>query len=212
MGKLISHDSPIIQALSRVGDLILLNLMYLLTCIPIITIGAATTALYTVCFRLVNGRDSQLIHTYFHAFRQNFKQSTLIWVPAAFLIADLALTVWLTLPQGGPVRYISLFAIAMLTWIAAIVGYIFPLISQFENKTRLVLKNALIFSIGYLPRSFLMTILNLIPFVVLLLNPFGFLSAGAIWLTLYFSTAAYLNARLLRKVFAPFLPEAPACE
>ncbi len=212
MGKLISHDSPIIQALSRIGDLILLNLVYLLTCLPVVTIGAATTSLYAVCFRLLNDRETGLLRTYFHAFRQNFKQATLIWIPALVLFADLILTIWLSLSHSGLSRYFSLLGLFMFVWIVMIFGYIFPLISQFDNKIRLVLRNALILSLGYLPRSLLITILNLIPFIVLLLNPYGFLGAGAIWITLYFATAAYLNTRLLQKVFAPFMPDNPPSE
>lgn len=212
MGKLFSHDSPVIQALSRISDLILLNLVYLLTCLPIVTIGAATTSLYTVCFRMVTDRESSLLRTYFHAFRQNFKQATIIWIPAVVLFADLILTMWLALYNSGLSRYLSLLGLIMFVWSVMIFGYVFPLISQFDNKIRLILRNALILSLGYLPRSLLITLLNLIPFIVLLLNPFGFFGAAAIWITLYFSTAAYLNARILQKVFAPFMPDTSLCE
>ncbi len=212
MAKLISQESPLIQALSRIADLILLNLVYLLTCLPIITIGAATTALYTVCFRLGTEREAGLLSTYFHAFCQNFKQATLIWIPAALLFGDLLLTMFLSLSHAGLSIYLSLLGLIMFIWVAMIFGYVFPLISQFDNKIRLVLRNALILSLGYLPRSLLMTLLNLIPFIVLLLHPVGFFCSGAIWITLYFAAAAYINTRLLRKVFAPFMTEESSYE
>lgn len=207
MAKLISQDSAFIQALSRIGDLIFLNLLYLLTCLPIITIGAATTALYSVCFRLGTDREAGLLHTYLHAFRQNFKQSTLVWIPALLLFADFIFVIWLSLSHSGLSIYLSLLGIIMFIWIVTFFEYIFPLISQFDNKLRLVLRNALILSLGYLPRSLCIALLNLLPFIILLLHPFGFFCAGAIWITLYFAVTAYLNTRILKKVFSPFIPD-----
>ena len=80
MGGFFSLDSKFMQAMSRVADLIILNVIYLVTCLPVVTIGAASTALYTVCFRLGTAREGSLVKGYFRAFRDEFRQATLIWL------------------------------------------------------------------------------------------------------------------------------------
>ena len=80
MGGFFSLDSKFMQAMSRVADLIILNVIYLVTCLPVVTIGAAGTAMYTVCFRLGTDREGSLVKGYFRAFRDEFRQATLIWL------------------------------------------------------------------------------------------------------------------------------------
>ena len=80
MGGFFSLDSKFMQVMSRVADLIILNVIYLVTCLPVVTIGAASTALYTVCFRLGTAREGSLVKGYFRAFRDEFRQATLIWL------------------------------------------------------------------------------------------------------------------------------------
>ena len=80
MHALFSPDSKFMTVMSRVGDLVILNLLVLLTSIPIFTIGASVTALYTVCFRFGTDREQPVFRSYFRAFRDNFKQATQIWL------------------------------------------------------------------------------------------------------------------------------------
>ena len=80
MRFLFDPESQIMQILSRFCDIVILNLVFLLTCIPIFTIGAANTALYDVVFRMDTDREGKLLPTYFHSFRENFRQSTILWL------------------------------------------------------------------------------------------------------------------------------------
>lgn len=206
MGALFSPDGKVMQALGRIGDLVLLNAVFLLTCIPVFTIGAASTALYTVCFRI--GTEEELgLRGYFRAFRENFKQSTVLWL---LLLAcgfcayfDMSL-----LYQTPGVLHYGFVLFAVLLLLVLLTGsYVFPLLSQFANSGRETLKNALILSLGYLPRSLLMTVLNILPAALLLTFDLLFLYAAFLWVALYFSTAAYFNALLLKKVFLPYWNE-----
>ena len=80
---MFSHDSRFMQTLTRVTDLIVLNICFLISCIPIVTIGAANAAMYTLCFRMLRDEDNGIVKSYFRAFRDNFKQATLLWLLAA---------------------------------------------------------------------------------------------------------------------------------
>ena len=68
-------ENPVIAFLNKMADLILLNLIFLLCCIPVVTIGPAITALYAVSLRSVRYGDGYVIQTFFRSFKQNFKQS-----------------------------------------------------------------------------------------------------------------------------------------
>ena len=84
-------------------------------------------------------------------------------------------------------------------------SYAFPLLSQFRNDSKSVIKNALIFSVAYLPRTALIVVINVFPWALLLTNLYMFLQVGFIWVVVYFAAAAYINTRLLKKVFAPYM-------
>ena len=65
-------ENPVIAFLNKMADLILLNLIFLLCCIPVVTIGPAITALYAVSLRSVRYGDGYVIQTFFRSFKQNF--------------------------------------------------------------------------------------------------------------------------------------------
>lgn len=205
MQGLFSTDSKFMRAMSRVGDLLLLNVFYLLTCVPIFTIGAANTALYTVCFRFGTDREEGIIRSYFRAFRENFRQGTVLWLIVLLCGVTACLNVYIFYVMPGAIRYAFVVFAILFLLVLLIAGYIFPLLSQFDNDNKSTLRNALILSLGYLPRSVLVAALNVFPFALMLLNFYSFLQAGFFWVALYFSTAAYGNTFLLKKVFAPYM-------
>ena len=77
---LFNYDNPVWRFIGKLGDLILLNLLWVVCSIPIITIGASTTAVYYVTLKLVRDEDDSTIRSFFHSFKSNFKQATLIWI------------------------------------------------------------------------------------------------------------------------------------
>lgn len=207
MMQIFSPDSKLMRFMSRMGDLILLNVCFLVCCVPVVTVGAAHAALYAVCFRFGTGREAGTVRSYFQAFRENFRQGTLVWLIIAFCGAAAALNTYVFYLMPGDIRYGFILFALLFVLVLFIFSYAFPLVSQFDNGTYSTLKNALVLSLGYLPRTVLMVTLNLLPWGLLLMDIITFFQAGLVWVGLYFAAAAYLNARLLRKVFAPYLSE-----
>lgn len=205
MQALFSPDSKFMRAMSRIGDLLLLNFFFLLTCVPIVTIGAASTALYTVCFRFETDREAGVIRSYFHAFWDNWKQATVLWLILLLCGSCACFNAYLFYCMPGIIRYAFIPFLILFALVLLIGSYAFPLISQFDNSILSTMKNALALSLGYLPRSILITALNIFPFVLFLSDLYVFLQAAFIWVALYFAAAAYLNCLLLKKVFAPYL-------
>lgn len=205
MQKLFSPDSLFMRAMSRIGDLMLLNFCFLLTSIPIVTIGAAATALYTVTFRFDTEKEAGAVSSYFKAFRANWKQATAVWLLLLLCGGSACANVFLFFSMSGVFRcaaivFALLSALALLT-----AGYAFPLLSQFDNRVAVTLKNAFALSLGYLPRSVLIALLNLLPLIVFLTDVYLFFQTAFIWAAIYFAVAAYLNSRLLKPVLERYL-------
>ena len=205
MGGFFSLDSKFMQAMSRVADLIVLNVIYLVTCLPVVTIGAASTAMYTVCFRLGTAREGSLVKDYFRAFRDEFRQATLIWLFLLLFGAACCVNIFLFLGTGGWMHYLFFLFVLFLVIVLMMAGCAFPLLSQFRNDTKSVIRNALAFSVAYLPRTALIVAINVFPWALLLTNLYLFLQVGFLWIAIYFAAAAYINTRLLKKVFAPYM-------
>ena len=80
MKSLFSLDSPFGQKLTLLSNLVLLNLLWILCSIPIVTMGAATAAMYHVIFLYITNQDDAVIKPFFKAFAGSLKQATAVWL------------------------------------------------------------------------------------------------------------------------------------
>ena len=205
MKGMFSPDSKFMLAMNGVCDLVILNVIYLITCIPIFTIGAATTALYTVCFRIGTPREQGVFKSYFRAFAASFKQGTVLWLCILLLGGASLFNVFFFRSMEGSIRYMFLlFAVAEVI-VLLVSAYTFPLLSRFDNGNIATVRNAILLAVGYLPRSAVVVIINVFPFALLFIDVLLFLQTGLIWVVIYFSAGAFINSRILKKVFAPYL-------
>ena len=193
--------------MSRLADLILLNLLFIITSLPIVTIGASSAAMYTVCFRMDTDKEGRLARDYFRAFRAESKHSTLLWLLMALCFSGSSASAMLFFSLTGPLRYVFIPCAALALLSLMMLSYALPLQSQFENTPRETLKNALLLSIAHFPRSLLISAITVFPLALSLLDPVLFLQTGFLWAALYFSAGAYCVTKLLRKVFAPYLTQ-----
>lgn len=204
MNLIFKYDSPIMQLISRFSSLVVLNLLFLCTSIPIFTIGASLTALYDVVFRLDSSREGKIAASYFQAFRANFRQSIPIWLLFLFLMGSSCANAVILSGKGTTAGLIlSVAGIVILINSLLVLGYAFPLLSQFQNTTSNMLKNSLLLAIANLPRTLLVAVVNCFPWMLMLVNFYAFIQLSFLWLVLYFAAAAYFNSRVLMKVFAP---------
>ena len=204
MNTIFDPDSWLMQLLNRFSTLVILNFLFLFTCIPVFTIGASLTAMYDVVFRMDTEREGKLISTYFRSFKSNFKHSTRAWLIFVVLIAASCANAVIFSNMEGTFGYL-LFLISMVILIntTLVLGYVFPLMSQFDNTMGNTLKNALLLSIAHLPRTLVMAVINCFPWALMFMHLYTFIKIGFLWFALYFSAAAYLNSRVLMKIFDP---------
>ena len=201
---MFSPDSKFMEIFGRITDLILLNILFLITCLPLFTIGAAATALYTMCFRLMREEYSGIVKSYFKAFKDNFKQGTVLWLLLLLVVCPGLYYFYVLFSLDSLLRYLS-FLFVILGLLCAMTGsYVFPWISQFENTTVQALKNALILSLSRLPRTAAVLAINLMPAIVWFVNPELFIQVSFLWVALYFAAAAYMNTGILWHVFKPY--------
>ena len=204
MNTLFEFDSPFMHLVNRFASLVVLNFLFLLTSIPIFTIGASLTALYDVVFRLDTSREGKVLSAYFLAFRKNFKQSTPVFLLiATIIIVSCVNMVYFSGMEGTFGYLLFLICSAILVNSILVLSYVFPLISQFDNTFFNNLKNSLLLCIANLPRTLIIALINCFPWLLMLMHLYAFIQVGFIWFSLYFSAAAYFNSRLLMKVFDP---------
>lgn len=200
--KLFDPDSPFMQALAYVGNLVLLNLYFLLCCIPVVSIGASVTALYTVTIQESMGKSGAVTGRFFRAFRDNFRKATILWLilaaVAAALVLDYFILTRTTFP-GSKVLSI-LFVIVALIYLPTL-AFVFPLQARYENTVLKTLKNALALGIARLPQAVAMILLNALPLIILYFNQVFFLRVIPLWAVIACAATAQLNAYILRRTF-----------
>ena len=208
--KWLQYDSPLFRFLGRIADLMIVNVMFLVFSIPIVTIGASATAMYTVLFRLADDTCGGVIVTFWNAFRENFKKSTLLFLILLVPIILVLYELWFYNVNeaiiGRGILNTVLFAIPVLI-VTFTVSYCFPLTAFFENTIGNTLKNALLMAIAHLPVSLLMAFLNLLPIILLYFVTEFFLRMLFLFLLLGFAAIAYANALLLRQIFKRYIPK-----
>lgn len=94
LSGLFNYDNPVWRFIGKFGDLILLNILFVICSIPIFTIGASTTAVYYVTLKLARNDDGYTIRSFFKSFKENFKQSTIIWLILLVVGIILGIDVW----------------------------------------------------------------------------------------------------------------------
>jgi len=205
LSRLFNLDSPLLKFLSRAVDIVLLNFLFLLFCIPIITIGSSTTALYSVLMKLVRDEDKYIVKNFIGAFKRNFTQSTVVWfimLASGFLL--LANITFLGNLSGVPkIFFASMLIIFGLVYLCILL-FVFPYMARYKDTIKKSLLNSLLIGLSNFPYLLLLLILTVVPVILVFSSSIGFLSG------LYFGTfggfalLAVLYSYIFRKVFSKY--------
>jgi len=195
-------DSWLIRFLTKVCDLLFLNVIFVLSCATIILSGAAMTSLYTVILKMIRGQDYDPIKGFVREVRGNFLSS----VPATILLfMDLTLIAVIRTAFYAETLIISPTVFAFLSisavFFTALLSYLFPLLARFENTFPKHLGNAGLLALANLPVTFLLTAVNLLPFLLGFFLPSLLGVVFAFWLVFGFAAGAYLNSFYLNRIF-----------
>lgn len=201
------YGSPFTRFMTTVANLMLLNLLWIVTSLPIITIGASTTAMYHVVLQYVNKQDETLLKPYFKSFKQNFKQATLLWIPHGLIgLALVAELFYMTDGQTGAVWWV-IFAVLAVAYLL-ISAMLYPMLARYENTTRNIVINSINLSFRNILPMLSAVVLNITPLALMIIDYNAFLYTALFWTFGGFSLIAYLNSILIMRIFKKY--EKPA--
>ena len=156
--KFFSYESKFSQLLLKLCYACYLNLLWFVCSLPIVTIGASTTALYYCCLKIVRDEDNHVGALFFRSFRENFKQATLLWLimlgVGLFLAGDGYVLYHLRQNSGGTLAVMWTLILAVVIAAAVVyvivLEYVFPLLASVSNSNRAMLKNSFLIGTHYL--------------------------------------------------------------
>ncbi len=207
--KLFQKDSPWIRLIDNFGNLTLLNLLYLLFCLPIVTIGPATTALYS-CTLCMARHEPLELSRFRRAFRQDFVLSLKAWLMLLAVGALLAADYFLLRKRPELPSILSYLLYILCFFTACLWLYLFPLIARFTNSLGQYVRLALALALRNLPRTLLMLAMTALPGILFLLNAELALRLMIFWILFAVAMTAYFNSLLMRRSFAALENSAPA--
>ena len=206
----LAPDSKFMRAWSNLVDGVWINILMLVTSIPIITIGASTSALSYVTLKMVRGEDPYIWQNFWKSFRQNFKQGTLIWVFSILVFIFLGMDFYIINSQNT-----VLFAvIRILLWCVCLVAlsvflYVFPVISHFVCSTAQALKNAVFMTFGPLPYTLVMLVITGLILYLCACSVKTFALVVVISGICGFSVVAFIYSILFDRIFKKYEPKSP---
>ena len=212
---LFDLDNPVMRFLSRVADILTLNLLFVVCSIPVFTVGASITALYYCCFKMKDEEEGYLTRRFFKSFKENFKQATIMWlILLAFLMLLLAeLVIFRSVPGSNGTIGRAAIIVGLIFWFL-IMSYSFALLSRFYNTIRNTFVNAVLLMFGNGPRSIAIAavIAILVGFSVTQSNEVVFWNMILFWLLFAFALDVLINVELMYPVIRKLMPEDTAEE
>lgn len=203
-----NYDNPVWRFIGKFFDIMILNVLWFVCSIPIVTIGASTTAVYYVTLKLVRDEEGATVKSFFKSFKDNFKQSTVIWLLMLVAGAVIGFDIYffLMLETGASMFrtvMISIFGGFGIVYLC--IGlYVFPLQSRFYNPVKRTLFNAFFMSIRHFFQTLGMLVIDIgIPalalFVAPILQPILFLFG--------FPLIAFINSYMFTGIFEKYMPK-----
>ena len=205
--NLFKPDSALMITMSRITDYIFLSLFWMLCCIPVVTIGASTAALYDASFRAFRRNERNTWQRFFQVFRRNWKAGilpTLVFLLAGWGLLKAAVALW-NLAVAGTISWMLFAALIFVAVVLlGVLSVLFPVLSRFENSLGGLLKNTLFLALANLPRTAILGAVNAVAL---------FLCARIV-VPLFFvpSLAAMLGSYLLEPMFKPYMNDENAAD
>ena len=200
---MFSMDGPLWRALNFIADVMVLHVLWLVHSLPLVTIGASTTALYYAMMKRIRTNEGQVTANFRQSFKANFRQATILWLIAAAAGAILWLDLNFCTTWGGTAGKVMLAGCSLLLapcWMTLL--YLFPVLAKFTGSVYDTFKNALLLSVRHLPLTLLLTFLWATVWLMLAIFPpfTGLMLISGAGLTAWITSYVYIQ------VFRAYLP------
>ena len=212
MKSIFSHEGVLFRFAERLGNLILLNLLYLLFCIPIVTIGPATAALHYVTLKYAADEEDRVWVPFIHSFRQNIKQGMIVGlittVVGVFLAFDMY-WIYQIVSAGQAFDKVILVLVSLACIIYLMMtAYVYPLLARYDNSIKQMFRTAIILAIRHLPATLCMAVISAAPILLLMYTPTTFMLSLAFYFFIGFAAIAFLHDKLMVRIFSQYTPRA----
>lgn len=206
--RIFAPEGILARTLNKTGDLIILNLLTLVCCLPIVTAGASITAMYSVTLKMVRNEEGHAVTAYLKAFRDNFKPACLLWLAVLGLVTFLVGDIYLLRGFSSAVMlgYRGVL-ITLLVLILLGAAFLFPVLARFENTLMNTVKNAFLFCLVHPVRSMMMLLVLSIPLAMIAVSP-RFVPVGIL---VGVSGPAFLASMYFRSLFDGYAKEEKEC-
>lgn len=204
-----NYDNMFIRMLSRVGDAMLLSILFVLFSVPVVTFGASCTAMYYTAMKGITGDGGYVWKYFIKSFKENFKQSTVMWLMFAVVFGILGVDVWFWMAQWktnhiGMAKPFLFVSVVLLSLASIMFLYVFPLQAKFENAVKVQMRNAFLIGIKYFPTTVLLLLISVVAVWFFYYLP---VVAVVVFVLIGFGALGYLYAYFMLKCFKPYLPE-----
>lgn len=198
----LNLDSPLMRGVDIASELVFLNILWILTSLPVVTIGASTAAMYRVVLDMHLQTDGSNAKRYFRAWKENWKQATMLWLPtlAVLVLFFIVFQSFETLDGslGLAVKLLLCF-VTLVTLMINAYGYAY--MCFFEDKLLTVVKNALGLAVQKLPITAGIVLINIAPIILLVFSVELFMILLIFWLLIGVALSSYINARMVFRIF-----------
>ena len=201
-------DSWFFRFMTKLADLMILNMLFLICCLPVVTAGAALTGMNYVTLKMVRNEEGSIVKGFFASFRQNLRQATVLWLATLFLSAFLLLDyrAAAVIPGVGLRTAVRSLLVLLGVILLMVLQYLFPQLAKFHTDTLPAVRNAFFMAVGNLPKTVIMLVFSFGAVYVTLLNEYTLTLGALIWIMLGFSGIALCNSSFLVKIFDRYIP------
>lgn len=203
MDNLFSYDNKFFEVLGKITDIVILNLLCIISCLPIITIGASITSTYYIAMKMIKDEETYIVKEFIKRFRENFKKSTIIWGIMLIIGGVLAFDFNMSrLILNESIRNVLQVVFTMISMIYIFtLTYLFPLVSKFENSIKNTMINATLLSIQNLPYTIIMVVINLSPLLLMYLFSSYWGQIIFFYIVIGFGVVTYINSIFFERIF-----------
>lgn len=196
---LFDLDGPIYRICNMIFELFTLNILWIIFSLPIVTMGAATTALFYVCGKKARKEDYYLFRDFWKSFKQNFKQATIIWIILLCSLFILVFNIVSIHLLGGSMTWLLFLQIVLVIQVIVISNYIFPIVCRFHMSLSNCFKTAFFFG----GKHIITTVLSILCFITVLLTTYltGF------FILFFMSVYALISSYMMQNVFKKYFNE-----
>ena len=198
MTRIFDLDNPVWRFMGKVFDMMVLTVLWFVMSLPVITIGASTTALYYVSLKMASDQEGYVVKDFFRSFKQNFKQATAVWLIMLALGMFLAGDLWwyYQFKEGIGVMVFFMFLL-MTVFYCMVLLYLFPLLARCEVTVKRLFLMAFVMSVKNFGWTLLMAtiVVCLAALALFVCGPLLILAVGGI---------GYIHGKILNMVFRQY--------